>query len=451
MQIIKDNIYTRLVKCDKELLSLLVKKYSFKIPNAYFASKGRGGWNGTQQFITKGGRLGTGIIDEVLDDLSTVNAQYTLKDNTTSIPSINRNPLPGVTLRHYQESALSAIERNNFRGIIKAPTGSGKTLILASVANYFKDSIGVIFFTKKQILFQTYKEFQKLGIDCGIVCGEANDIKPITLCTIQSVDKILDSHVDHAEFILYDEIHEFGKGKLSKSCLKSFKKAAVRLGFSATPPKEITHDYSVRSFLGPLIYDLKAAVLIEEGFLAKPKIKVVTAKEPAGYTSEVGVPYPEVYNDFIINNKNRNKQICDIVDSYEEGRFLILTKNLEHAHILKDLIPNSFQLEGKDSLLTRRQTIEDFKTKNKKTVLIGTVILQTGVDIPEITHFINARGMKSEIATIQAIGRSLRISEGKTEATIFDFYDDAMYLASHSKKRLKHYKSEDFDIENYEN
>ena len=58
--------------------------------------------------------------------------------------------------------------------------------------------------------------------------------------------------------------------------------------------------------------------------------------------------------------------------------------------------------------------------------------------------------MKSEIATIQAIGRALRVTKSKTEAIIFDFYDDTIYLSKHSKARIKHYKAKGFDVTIYE-
>jgi len=81
--------------------------------------------------------------------------------------------------------------------------------------------------------------------------------------------------------------------------------------------------------------------------------------------------------------------------------------------------------------------------------MIGTIIFQTGVDIPELTHLINARGLKSEIATIQALGRTLRKHENKQKVFIYDFIDRAPYLAKHSKSRIAAYKSLNFKVEIY--
>jgi superfamily II DNA or RNA helicase len=68
--------------------------------------------------------------------------------------------------------------------------------------------------------------------------------------------------------------------------------------------------------------------------------------------------------------------------------------------------------------------------------------LQTGVNIEEITHFINARGMKSEIATLQALGRALRRHDSKDVVYIYDFLDKEKYLSDHSVARKRHYEKE---------
>lgn len=452
MRISKGNIYSKLETSNTKLLKILEKKYTFEVPNAFYAMKNfKGRWDGKKKFFSsKTGKFGTGLLPFIEADLNLIGANFVVTENKLIQTKLlkNKSKVKTLKLRSYQKKALKALEENKYRGIIKAPTGSGKTLLIAELCNRFKDNIGLVFFTKKQILFQTYEFLQKHGIDCGIVCGEAHDIKPITLCTIQSVDKVLGTHLKESKFILFDEVHEFGKGKITTSCLKSFPNAEVRVGFSATPPTEKTHSYTLYSFLGPVIYDITSMELVKKGFLAKPVINILKAESPPKYMCDSKTTYADTYETFIIENENRNKQICDIVETIDKGKVLILTKNLEHAHALKESIPGSFQLEGKDNINTRDSIIKKFLKKDKA-VLIGTVILQTGVDIPEITHFINARGMKSEIATIQAMGRALRKAENKDSAIIYDFFDDTIYLNQHSEERIKHYKKNNFKLTLY--
>ena len=125
-------------------------------------------------------------------------------------------------------------------------------------------------------------------------------------------------------------------------------------------------------------------------------------------------------------------------------------KNIRHLELLKDLIPDSLTLEGKDDLTTRKRTIKSF-IERSHSVLIGTTIMQTGIDIPEITHLINARGLKSEIATLQALGRALRVHKSKREVFIHDFADQVPYLKEHSSKRRTAYKSLKIKIQDEKN
>jgi superfamily II DNA or RNA helicase len=125
----------------------------------------------------------------------------------------------------------------------------------------------------------------------------------------------------------------------------------------------------------------------------------------------------------------------------------VLTKNLKHAETLRKLIPGSYKLEGKDSLEDRESVLKSFTDSAETEIMIGTIIFQTGVDIPELTHLINARGLKSEIATIQALGRTLRKHENKNKVFIYDFIDKVPYLAKHSRSRISAYKSLNFELE----
>ena len=50
--------------------------------------------------------------------------------------------------------------------------------------------------------------------------------------------------------------------------------------------------------------------------------------------------------------------------------------------------------------------------------------------------------MKSEIATIQALGRALRKHDNKELVYVYDFLDKEKYLKEHSLSRKRHYERE---------
>ena len=132
----------------------------------------------------------------------------------------------------------------------------------------------------------------------------------------------------------------------------------------------------------------------------------------------------------------------------QRARILILTKSLDHGRTLENLLGGRDVqfLEGANSLGERYKSIARFRGSSESSILIGTKILQTGINIEEITHFINARGMKSEIATLQALGRALRQHDSKEKVFVYDFLDKEKYLKEHSKARKHHYEKEGHEV-----
>ena len=445
-KIIVGNNVSFLKTDNQKLLAVLKKKYSAKVPGYnYSAAYKKHGWNGEKHYFSEStGAFGTGLLPYIEEDLTYIGYEYKVEDSRKAIHSDDIS-LPNVTLRKYQESLVR--KALDLKGcIIKAPTGAGKTLILGGILKALSGKTGLIFFTKKQLLKQTYDTLKKWGLDVGIAFGGGVILKPITLCTVQSIDKVVNSHLKQSDFIIFDEVHEFSKGKVATKVIKSFPNAAYRIGMTATVPRDPVSKLNLISGLGKVIEEVDAKGLMGEGFLAEPLIQIIAIKDTTE-VDDLKLSYQESYAKFITDNVHRNTMIVELAKKIQQkpSRTLIIVKDLRHAEILHESIPNSLKLEGKDDIPTREKTIEAFRD-NKVSVLIGTTIMQTGIDIPEVTHLINARGLKSEIATLQALGRALRIHKSKNQVFIYDFFDKAPYLEKHAKERIKSYKSLGLEI-----
>ena len=448
MELFISNTYSILKTDNTKLLKALGKKYRSKAPGSEFSvSYKRGHWDGyTYFFNPKTGKFGTGLLYSIIEDLDYVEVEYTVNDSRTSL-MLEDGTLEGYTPRDYQQDLIDEALRLK-SCIIKAPTGSGKTIVIASILKQLEGKTGLLFFNKKQLLKQTSDFLTKCGIEHGVAFGDGVDIKPLTLVTIQSIDKVIDTHLKTSEFIMFDEIHEFAKGKVAKKVLSSFPNASYRIGLSATPPKDRHSQLTLTSFLGKQIEYVTAKDLVDDGYLTVPSIQLIELPDIEDIETK-GKTYQEIYDEFIVDYDYRNELITNLVTKIGDSnaKILILTKNLAHAKYFKDNIPGSYQLEGKDSLEDRDKTLQKFLEKEGPSVIIGTIIFQTGIDIPELTHLINARGLKSEIATVQALGRTLRKHKNKTQVYIYDFIDKAPYLGKHSKLRVDAYKSLEFNIE----
>ena len=437
-----------------KLLNGLRVLYSFRVPGAEFTRPYKNKhWDGKQCFISSDGVFRTGLLDRVLTDLQKIRCipelQYEEKQKEINF---HEWKIDNFSLYNFQESLVNKALKNK-RGIVKAPTGAGKTLIMATIIQALHHKKIVVLFNAKQLLKQTY-QFLTEGCDMsniGFCCGEGYIYGDIMLCTVQSIEKILDTHLDFAEVLMIDECHEFSKGKLTLAAIQAFPKALYRIGFTATPPTEDIPAHALEGALGPVWEETTTSELVEEGKLTKPVIQLIDRPNTASGTDEF-FSYTEVYDNYIVHNPERNNIIKNIVDEIKntnkKARILILTKSLDHGHTLEALLGGSCKfLHGSNSLSERYKTISNFLEDKGNSILIGTKILQTGINIEEITHFINARGMKSEIATIQALGRALRRHESKEKVYIYDFLDKEKYLKEHSQSRKKYYKEEGHEIE----
>ena len=272
------------------------------------------------------------------------------------------------------------------------------------------------------------------------------------LSTVQSIERIIDSHLNTSKVLMVDEAHQFCKGETTIAAVESFPNALYRLAFTATPPREGAKDINARMVLegafGDVYTTRTADELIKDGTLAKPIIQIID--NPAPSSVESNLSYLEIYEKYVVNSKARNdiikKVITKVYDSKENAKVLILVKNLQHIENLKKLIPNCYTIEGKDNIGSRYDIIQEFITDTKPAAIIGTNVMQTGISIDEISHMVNARGLAGEVPTIQGLGRGTRKAKGKTKVFLYDFYDHIKYLEAHSKQRIKHYNNLKFEV-----
>ena len=81
-------------------------------------------------------------------------------------------------------------------------------------------------------------------------------------------------------------------------------------------------------------------------------------------------------------------------------------------------------------------------------MLVSSVVLQEGCDIPSLASIVVGAGGKSAIATLQRLGRGTRTDGGKkTEFQVFDVADKGNpWLVKHARARTKAFLSEGFEV-----
>jgi superfamily II DNA or RNA helicase len=458
MKIIVGNLTSKLETDNPKIIGALREKYSFPVPgHEYSPAYKKRRWDGKKRYFATSGKFRTGLLSRIVKDLKDIGATDIEWENKPEreepfIPSVG-----SFEYREYQEKAIYECLKEK-RAIVDSPTGSGKTLIMAgciAALQHGKDITAVVLFREKGILNQTYEFFKKCGIrDLGYNSGEGYLPGKVMLSTVQSIERIVDTHLHETELLMVDEAHQFCKGETTIAAVESFPNASYRLAFTATPPREKAKDINARMVLegafGPVYTTRTAEDLIKDGALAKPIIQVVDNTPVSSV--ENGLSYLDIYDQYVVNCDQRNDKIKDIVSkvyqSNPRAKILILVKNLQHIENLQERVSNCYTIEGKDDIDSRYDIINKFVRDDKAASIIGTNVMQTGISIDEITHMINARGLSGEVPTLQGLGRGIRKAEGKDKMYFYDFYDRIPYLENHSKQRIQHYKRLKFEVHN---
>jgi superfamily II DNA or RNA helicase len=200
---------------------------------------------------------------------------------------------------------------------------------------------------------------------------------------------------------------------------------------------------------GPVAIRISEQMLIDRGILAKPFFKYVpmTANKPAKLFKST--PWQKAYEVGIVGHEWRNKvMIAECIRAARYGlSSMVLIQHKAHGKALESMMQTAgLRAEfifGEDNQTERKAALQRLAA-GKIDVLIGSTILDVGVDVPAIGLVVLGGGGKAEVALRQRIGRGLREKKGKlwngdkmpNVAFIVDFADDHNnHLRGHYKQR----------------
>lgn len=256
--------------------------------------------------------------------------------------------------------------------------------------------------------------------------------------------KAIKEYVETTDCFVVDECHCISAPSVQMVSQHS-KKAYYRFGFSATPWRTDGTDILLNAATGPQLIDISASELIKRGFLVPPRVHFY--KVTRDFTKKVPNDYQSVYSQFIVENENRNSRIVKLTKYLvaNSERPVILVQRQQHGKVLEDLLEKEGLVAkfiyGESNMTDRWLALQDFEA-GVIDVIIGSSILQEGIDLPCITALINASAGKSSSAYYQKIGRAIRTNEGKTRAIVIDFLDQVKWLKNHARERIKVLKTE---------
>lgn len=274
--------------------------------------------------------------------------------------------------------------------------------------------------------------------------------------------------LDSVRGIVCDEVHFAGADSYWKVITKC-NHARLRIGMTGTIDKsQNIKTKRIKALFGSPLVNISNKQMIDRGVSAKPHIIGVPCYEPKDLDVTVETllqkehsnvspdlrRYQLAYDYGVIHNEARNRLIAELAyksaQKIGDKAVLIIVNSLEQGDEickqLDGLKENYEYIKGEDSNDIRERALNN--VRNGKThILIGTKIIDTGIDIPNFKIFIEASGGKSYIALLQRVGRMLRIQPDKRDIFVFDIVDkSSSILWKHAERRFSIYKQQGFDI-----
>ena len=370
------------------------------------------------------------------------------------IPVKKKPKLYNIQFRDYQKQAFrKAFFKRN--GIIHHPTGTGKGIILLGLASGIIGNV-LILCHSIDIVKQIYNDALKDRLeDPFLLAGgekELNHRHKLVIASINTFKNRISEHdYNFYDAVIVDECH-----RISNTYAKVLSKinAPIRIGLTATVPTSQDRKMLIEGLIGKVIDTLTPKQAANKKILSIAHVKIIPLKQhifSKAYKSTTK-NYTSIYAANIVHNRARNELIVKSAMELnkKDKSCLILVKNIRHGEniqrIFKENGQNIHFMQGSSKSNTRILAKENLSQKGIKT-LIATVIFLTGVNIPSLDCIIFALGDKSEIRTIQAVGRCLRKTTTKEKALIIDFLDQGKYINNHSKNRIRTYKKQGFEVE----
>jgi ATP-dependent helicase IRC3 len=335
-------------------------------------------------------------------------------------------------LRPYQLDALKAIktkyEQRITRQLVALPTGTGKTVLFASLPSYFPQFGKMLVLAHtEELVEQAVKKIQywnpslKVGREMAEhQCSPFDQVVVGSVPTLGRVKSTRKFKFDRSLFniIVIDEAHHSVANTYLRICehfgLREPNNRKLLLGVTATPNRPDHQGLS--QVFQEIVYEMDIRKAINDGWLADLR----------GYRIRSNVSLDSVdvdEGDFvagslerIVNTEIRNELIVKHWFQHAKQRqTVVFCATIQHARELaatfqkKSVAAEAVWGDDPD----RRKKLDEHRAQ-KVTVLTNCMVLKEGYDDWRVSCIVMARPTMSQLLFVQMIGRGTRIPEGIT-------------------------------------
>ena len=336
----------------------------------------------------------------------------------------------GQELRPYQQQARDRIhaewENGHTRTLLVLPTGTGKTIVFASVAaDQVRAGDRVLILAHRgELLEQAADKLQRsTGLVSAVEKAESTCLDSWfrvvvgSVQTLQRTARLERFPQDYFGTIIIDEAHHAITDGYRR-ILDYFGSAKV-LGVTATPDRGDMRNLG--EVFDSLAYEYKLTDAIKEGYLCRIMAQTIPLKldiTDVGFTSgdyslgQLGTaldPYLEqIAAEMAQRCKGRKTVVfLPLIKTSQKFRDLLNAKGFRAAEV-----------NGQSA--DRKEVLADFDA-GRYNVLCNSMLLTEGWDCPSVDCVVVLRPTKVRSLYSQMVGRGTRLSPGKTDLLLLDF------------------------------
>jgi superfamily II DNA or RNA helicase len=278
--------------------------------------------------------------------------------------------------------------------------------------------------------------------------------------------------------VIVDETHHAANNSIKK-ILVNCQNAKYKLGLTGTLPKEGSlNSFTIQSYLGPCVYEIKSCDLISSGkatpiniigieldYLDVGMKKKLYDLRNVSADEKDGVKLLNLEKDIVRDNDKRLKYVCETINKASKNSLVLFSdiKNEYGRKVYNWLRENSektiYYIDGSTDNKNRDYYKEQMEKNNDVIIVASVGTFGEGIDISNVFSLFIIESHKSENIIRQMLGRGMRLMEGKEKVNVIDFIDNfeygtnkyqkINYLLRHAKARQQIYKDRGFPYKRY--
>ena len=336
----------------------------------------------------------------------------------------------GQELRPYQQQARERIhaewENGHTRTLLVLPTGTGKTIVFASVAaDQVRAGDRVLILAHRgELLEQAADKLQRsTGLVSAVEKADATCLNTWfrvvvgSVQTLQRTARLERFPRDYFGTIIIDEAHHAITDGYRR-ILDYFGSAKV-LGVTATPDRGDMRNLG--EVFDSLAFEYKLTDAIKEGYLCRIMAQTIPLKLDISSVTMSGGDYA-VGDLGTVLDPYLEQIAAEMAQRCKGRKTVVFLPLIKTSQKFRDLLNShgfrAAEVNGQST--DRKEVLADFDA-GKYNVLCNSMLLTEGWDCPSVDCVVVLRPTKVRSLYSQMVGRGTRLSPGKSDLLLLDF------------------------------